>query len=783
MSTKLDSRPLIHSVARFAVPHSIPHFPPIQDHESEYEFYERILLNMKGGDIAPQAGVTIATEHLSRRARDYTASPTRQQARLLRIGMRAIAQFRNTPFYSKGSSGERTMQQSLDSASRMIIDCLVRDGRHPEAELYVKFGFLKEAYEAFRKNPRTLSESVTPSLLQPIVTVASERHDLETLLALAERGACLKNLSREELQQLAEKAIAGFNDKALARLVTDGCPLHDGHGQAKLLLDAVSSNLIEGVRAMLERHVNVHSTDEGGNGALHRAFFLGNIEMVRLLQRHVDPRLKNKQGHTPLQALLAAKEHNAEILQIGEADYTPFLQNVLERPSDAFQGVFFASEALNGHLKRLGGSFLTPPPGDIVEIAFLINDKPLITALFTEIPRDQFHESCQQLLARYPLEAVQQFALSHWQLDERHFATGCRHFEPPAEDPPTNPPLSDLLSLFDRINFTRPGQRAHTSPIDYLKSARETDPGVTTAAEAAALLRKDLETFIGRLTDEKHFFGTPVEGKPGFIEFFAQLKRMVKHIMAALVQKNDPEETQRVLHEFISASPLCGGRYQETILREYLKVCFGRKDERPEDAIFKSLAEFRFDLFEAIVAAIPGNDAHDFLDAKHNLGARFGIPGFQQVAAFNDPYSRIHRHDKRIEEEFRERYTPHAIVSSLVQSIGQSSELRDHYLNLQRIHGAAQWKQQHYGPLLEAVPRIQATADPEEREALTMSVYEYLGLRKMPGKSLREAILEDQKNDYLLEGVYNDEGRLRPQAVEFLLNRLGVFHSAFPPQA
>jgi hypothetical protein len=531
---------------------------------------------------------------------------------------------------------------------------------------------------------------------------------------------------------------------------------------------------------MLSSHVNVYSKDEKENTALHRAFFLGSPDMVRLLSHHIDPRVKNHEGHTPLQALFHAKEHNPELVQINEEAYAAFLQNLLERPQTAFQGVFDGGEAVIQHLTRLGGPSLFPLPGDLIEAAFLLNDKPLFFDLLARVSEEEFHQSCQELAAKYSKESVDELAFSHWQLDDRHFATGGKHFEPPARDPEPSPPLDWLLRLFERINFTNPDADHYVNPVAYLKAAREEDPKIENPREALAILRADLETFIRRFTSQERFYGTPVEGKPGFIEFYNQLTRMVKHIIATLEQKNDPEETQKTLFEMISASQKCGGRYQEAVLREYLKVCFGAKDDTPEETILKTLAEFRFDLFEAAISNIPEKDSHDFLDAQRNLGAKFGIPGFKQVVNIEDPYSRLHRHDKRIEDEFQAKYTPHAIVSYLIQAMENDARIRDAYLTLHKAHGAARWKLDHYGPIFEELACIEADDDREEREVRLMSLFDYHSIMKAPGQSNREAVKEDQKSEYLEHSVYDEGGHLRPQAVEFLLEKLGVFHSVFP---
>ncbi len=753
---------------------------PIQEKATEHQFYQRIFQQMKEGTISPITGAKMFEDRVIQLVREYQAAPTRQQARLLRISMQAVTQLQGTTYFSKGSDNDRKMQQTVAQISKKIVDCLVQNGHRSAGEMYLKFGFLKEAYALLKDGKFLLTESVTADLFQPLVPIAYAEHDDATLLLLAEAGASMKELPLEVKARLTQRAVEGLMDKALQRLVIDGCPLHAADGHSPLFLTAVSSNLLAGVRAMLDRNVNVQSKDEKGNSALHRAFFLGSLEMVRLLQKHIDPQMKNAKGHTPLQALFNARADNGDLFQLSEERYPAFLQDILERPPETFQGVLVGSDELQKHLSRLSKNHLFPLPGDLIEIVFLLNDTALSTALFSEVSQEDFSHSCQHMLTRYPKECVDRFAFSHWQLAGSHYKTGGEHFEPPTKDPEANPPLGRLLTLFDTLNFTMPDADHYIDPVMFLKNAREKDPEVGSAREAQVLLRHDLETFIQRFTERRHFYGVPVAGKPEFTIFFDLLPRMIKHIIVALEQKKDPAETEKTLFAFISASLLCGGRYEETVLKEYLKVCFGKRDEKPEEALLKTLAELRFELFEAIVARIPDNDAHDFLDARRNLGEKFGIPGFKQAATFDDPYTRVHRHDERIEAAFIEQYNPHAIVSYLIQNLEQNSELRDHYLTLHRTHGAAEWRADRYNTILAELTRIEAAEDREEREAMLMSLFDFYNIVKAPGQSNKDAVLEDQKSEYLQHEVYDDEGHLQPQAVECILEKLGVFHSAFP---
>lgn len=732
--------------------------------------YDETIKQMKQGDLTVQEGARIITDRLKERARDFVHTPSRDLARQLRIGMQALKTLHQQHFYSKGSDKEHELEQSLIDTCRTVATSLASNEKYKEPEVNAQCGSLKEAYEQIKK----LKGPIPKEVVQRLVPMALAAGDNEVLLVLAEKGASMRELPDERKLILAKLAIDHLQDAALQQLIEDDCPLKDKDGNSSLFLNAVSSNLINSVTSMLSSGVNIHSKDREGNTALHRAYLVRNGEMIRLLQKFINPNEKNGKGFTPLQALI----HRYSQQQSEGKNLFSFLQQVLSRPKEAYQGVFVASDGVKQHLRRINKNALLPPPGDLIEIAFLLEDHALTSALFASISREEFSLSCKELRSRYPKKAVDSFYSSQFILDERHFALGCHFFDLPKEDPPSNPPVENLFMLFDSINFYNPEKEYFTDPIAFLKQAREMPPDVKTAEIARLLLRADLDEYIQKVVSRAHFVGAPIEGTPGFTVFFDQHIRMVKYIIAHLEKSKDPVEVMETIHELISSSNHCGGRYYLATLRVYMHLCGGESVKTTEEAIYLHLAKLRQMCFEAIVSKIPNREPHEYLDVLHNLGETFGIPGYTEVQNVPDPYSREHTHDGHIEKEFLEKYTPETIVNELLDTISYDDEFENFILAYLKTHGAPEWDKDHYTSILKALEATESIEDKELKEALQMSILEQHHIMKGEKESSREAVLAEQMHEYEVHCIYDEQAHMRVEAMVFILEQLGILHSS-----
>lgn len=674
----------------------------------------------------------------------------------------------------RAETGIQIDDDKIELASKTFYASILEQIRSKELSIAAGAKVIASLKRSFTSSVATQSQEriskTAAEALSQLVPPAQESHNEELLLSLADQGASMASVADHMKRKLAKRAAESFNDAACAQIVRGGLKLDDPHGRA-LLTYAVSNGLIETVRTMLERGAPVDSRDETGNSILHIAFAIGNITMVRLILPHVDPLIKNTAGQTPLETLIHAYEKDKPPVQIREQHYPAFFQALLERPQDRYQGTFDRTPQWQERLAHLGKPFFADVLADIVEITYLFNDNALNNALFAGINQKDFHRSCQELELKYPHGHVAQFASSYLSLDPRQYATGKEQFAIPTVPPPGNPPIEQLRALFEHLK--------ELDYVDFLKTVRDGPVPAISQEQAKALIVADLDVLIQRIAKREHFFGVPRAGSQGCTEYFTALEIMLKHIIASLVQSPNSEATREALRQIIGASTHCGGRYYTAILHEYMAVCCHKAADTPEEAIFKVIAEFRLMCFETAIANIPNHDVHDSLDARANLGAKFGIPGHQQAIVAHDPYSRLHTHDAFVEKTFLEHYQPTNIIQELLSNMEKNGALREQYLDLQKSLGAHLWKPEVYQSILEKLPVVEACEDAELKEALSMSILGPHEIMVGPNQSLQEAVREDQVSGYLEHQVYNEEGKLRPEAVEFLLCKLHVLQSPF----
>jgi hypothetical protein len=661
-------------------------------------------------------------------------------------------------------------ETDVELATRSFYNDIVARTRSKELSLEVGAKIISSHALAMSNSGATRSHgrilNVASQAFSQLVPLANQAHDEGVLLQLAEEGACMRGLPEAVQRKLAKRAVNEYRDKALAQFVRDGASLEVARGSCPLLLQAASSGLSEGVKAMLERNIGLQTRDDKGNTLLHLAVFLGNTEMVRTVSLYIDPRIPNAAGDTPFQALLKAQERGNGLVQIPELRYSEFLQSVLGRPHGPNEAT--SSPAIEQVLQRLHKEAFSPLPGDLVEIAFLLNFDPLTDEVLAHVSSEEFRTSCKGMLAKYPKKAVEEFASCHFRLEPGHYADGCSSFDIPTAPPNSNPSLERLHTLFDSLKGI--------DPVNFLRAAREEGAIPAQPGVALALLKSDLDLMVRRISRREHFTGVPQDPEKRK-KFFNDLECMLKYIIVALEEQKNAEVTAESMQELIAASTHCGMRYYTAILNTYLEVCCHAPVETSQQALLKAVAHIRLACLKKAVSRLPQNEAHDHYDAGHNLGVKLGIPGYKQMADVDDPYSRLNRNDQFVEREFFKEYTPHKLIQELLALMEQDGALRDHYLELHKLYGGPLWKQNFYRTVREQLTEIEQCTDAEEKEILLMTLLEHNRIMPRPRQSPADATIEDQTSDYLSSVVYN-EGHLRPEGVAFVLTRLGILGSS-----
>jgi ankyrin repeat protein len=168
-------------------------------------------------------------------------------------------------------------QVSGDTTALDLIGLLLRQGANPNAQLKTP-----TLYRAHTPGEPTLGDGATPLMR------AAKNGDAAAMRLLLENGADPALAQRNHTTALM--MAAGF-----------------GRGLGVFAKDyATEAEMIEGLKVLLARHVDVNAVNDNGQTALHFAA-LSSDATVRLLAEHgAQLDIKDKQGRTPLDFALGA---------------------------------------------------------------------------------------------------------------------------------------------------------------------------------------------------------------------------------------------------------------------------------------------------------------------------------------------------------------------------------------------------------------------------------------------------------------------------------------------
>ena len=97
--------------------------------------------------------------------------------------------------------------------------------------------------------------------------------------------------------------------------ITLRCGLTDDQRQGENPLRGSVDDAIAAIELCLERGLDVNAVSASGDSAIHAA--LGSPKLIRfLVQRNARLDLRNKQGRTPLEAAISAREPNAASIAV-----------------------------------------------------------------------------------------------------------------------------------------------------------------------------------------------------------------------------------------------------------------------------------------------------------------------------------------------------------------------------------------------------------------------------------------------------------------------------------
>jgi len=98
--------------------------------------------------------------------------------------------------------------------------------------------------------------------------------------------------------------------------------------------------------------------------------------------------------------------------------------------------------------------------------------------------------------------------------------------------------------------------------------------------------------------------------------------------------------------------------------------------------VYQLLAEFRELLFHAGVDQ-SNHNVHNYNYILRHLGKKYGLPGWEAMAKFDDPYGGVTL--STAETKFLALYTPAAIIVDLMQQyLKDNGELREQFVDWQK---------------------------------------------------------------------------------------------------
>ncbi len=182
--------------------------------------------------------------------------------------------------------------------------------------------------------------------------------------------------------------------------------------------------------------------------------------------------------------------------------------------------------------------------------------------------------------------------------------------------------------------------------------------------------------------------GTPNVGK-GLREFYTVIRRALTHTLKLIYEMPESEKkkvvVQTVVHAYIEAAHMCGGRVFATACKMYTFVSTG-KAPTFEGEVLELLGEYRALLFDSL---IPKNDqsVHDYNAMMQKLGTRLGIPGASMYGCYEDRYIGDGIEPADILKKFMNLYTPENILYECIkQVIEQSQPLRDQFFDWCKVN-------------------------------------------------------------------------------------------------
>ena len=309
------------------------------------------------------------------------------------------------------------------------------------------------------------------------------------------------------------------------------------------------------------------------------------------------------------------------------------------------------------------------------------------------------------------------------------------------------------------VQIAVPSERAKWYEIDHLIQLFESQ------ARPTAMLEERLEQIHNRL----HFQGVPSDYASRIV-FYKTIECAITHTLRAIHETPNgavkDDLIKRTVDEYEKAVFECGGRLYATCCRQYQEAIRGRALSFEEE-ILDILAAHREQVLEAIVPE-DQDSVHSFNSFLKHLGKELGIPAANMMQRFDDPYEPSFNRSV-VRKIFKNAYNEQAILFDCIkQTIEQTSELRDKYIDWSVQNIPKSWKKEHFEKIVkEANEAADAKTYLEEQDIAFNT-------------SIEHSIQDERKTQYLMEEVYTEEFKFKPAPIAHMLSTMKIFKPLHP---
>lgn len=245
--------------------------------------------------------------------------------------------------------------------------------------------------------------------------------------------------------------------------------------------------------------------------------------------------------------------------------------------------------------------------------------------------------------------------------------------------------ITELLAIFDQINFTNPEKAGYFPP-----SSRQEQRRLFSAVE----LKEGLKQFVSRVENRTPFLGTPPsKARELLAEFYQQIEDAVRLSLHKAKEnlaqaekygansneyRNARDDLSRIALDLAIAGTYCGARYMSEAMCVHERVCGGKQPLTGslEHHLIELLANERKRIAIENIAS-QGASPHFYAISLRQMGRVLGLPHTKNVVEYLNPQFNLNTELR----SFFLKYTPQRIIAAVQAEFKTSQNFREQFID------------------------------------------------------------------------------------------------------